>query len=154
MRLNHDYIRNILLFIEENLNYKEYTDMPSYHKTPSFAEVLSDEYFMDYNQEELLYAMELLIREKYIQCTKEPYFVNGSLMSADIVGLTWNGHQFLDNVRNDTVWNAVKEKAKQYGQFSIKTLASAAGSLSVALMNDPNAIQNFLQGVGNVVKII
>ena len=75
-------------------------------------------------------------------------------MSADIVGLTWNGHQFLDNVRNDTVWNAVKEKAKQYGQFSIKTLASAAGSLSVALMNDPNAIQNFLQGVGNIVKII
>lgn len=112
MRLNHDYIRNILLFIEENLNYKEYTDTPSYHKTPSFAEVLSDEYFMDYNQEELLYAMELLIREKYIQCTKEPYFVNGSLMSADIVGLTWNGHQFLDNVRNDTVWNAVKEKSK------------------------------------------
>ena len=144
MRLNHDYIRNILLFIEENLNYK----------TPSFAEVLSDEYFVDYNQEELLYAMELLIREKYIQCTKEPYFVNGSLMSADIVGLTWNGYQFLDNVRNDTVWNAVKEKAKQYGQFSIKTLASAAGSLSVALMNDTNAIQNFLQGVGNIVKII
>ena len=51
MRLNHDYIRNILLFIEENLNYKEYTDMPSYHKTPSISEVLSDEYFIDYNQE-------------------------------------------------------------------------------------------------------
>lgn len=30
----------------------------------------------------------------------------------DIVRLTWAGHEFLDNARNDTVWNKVTETIK------------------------------------------
>jgi hypothetical protein len=29
--------------------------------------------------------------------------------------LTWEGHEFLDAARNETVWNSTKETAKQYG---------------------------------------
>src|SRR5262249_19603499 len=29
--------------------------------------------------------------------------------------LTWGGHEFLDAIRNDTVWNKVKEEAKRHG---------------------------------------
>lgn len=29
--------------------------------------------------------------------------------------LTWEGHEFLDTARNDTVWNDAKNAAKRYG---------------------------------------
>jgi hypothetical protein len=29
--------------------------------------------------------------------------------------MTWEGHEFLDAIRNDTVWNKVKEVAKEKG---------------------------------------
>jgi hypothetical protein len=31
------------------------------------------------------------------------------------IGLTWQGHEFLDAVRSDTVWNKVKETAEEKG---------------------------------------
>lgn len=74
-------------------------------------------------------------------------------MAADIIGLTWSGHIFLDNIRNDTIWNAVKEKSKKIGKVSITALASAAGGLANAMMTDPNALNNFLQGIDNIGKM-
>lgn len=74
-------------------------------------------------------------------------------MTARIIGLTWSGHELLDNVRNDTVWNAVKQKAKKFGGFSLSALANSAKAISIALMSDPNAINNFLSGIDNISKI-
>ena len=37
---------------------------------------------------------------------------NGDLKSAYIQRLTWAGHEFLDNARNDTVWNKVTATIK------------------------------------------
>ena len=50
------------------------------------------------------------------------------------VNLTWNGHEFLDAIRNETVWNKVKEVVKEKGgsiPFEVlKTLAvQFAGSV-------------------------
>ena len=45
-------------------------------------------------------------------------------------GLTWEGHEFLDAIRNDTVWKSVKDTVKEKGgavPFEIlKTLAVEA----------------------------
>lgn len=153
MRLNHDYVRDILLYIEEKLNYEDSSN-PAYHKNIFFGKLLTDNYFEKYDKQELTYALELLIKERFIDCEKEPYFVRGSLMSADIIGLTWNGHAFLDNIRNDTAWNAVKEKAKKVGNVSIIAMAGAAGQLATAMLTDPNALNNFLQGTTNIINMI
>lgn len=37
---------------------------------------------------------------------------NGDLKSAFVQRLTWAGHEFLDNARNDTVWNKVTATIK------------------------------------------
>ena len=72
---------------------------------------------MLFRSQELVYALELLLKEHFIECADKPYFVDGNLMTARIIGLTWSGHELLDNVRNDTVWSAVKQKAKKFGGF-------------------------------------
>ena len=148
MRLNHDYVRDILLFIESELEYEN-----NQHKELMFGKLLVHDNFTKCDKDELLYALELLIQEEYINCARAPYFVRGNLMSADIIGLTWKGHELLDNVRNDTVWNAVKQKSMKFGKFSLTTLAMCAKELTFKLMDDPNAIQNFNQGIENIGKI-
>lgn len=148
MRLNHDYVRDILLFIESELEYEN-----NQHKELMFGKLLAHDNFTKCDKDELLYALELLIQEEYINCARIPYFVRGNLMSADIIGLTWKGHELLDNVRNDTVWNAVKQKSMKFGKFSLTTLAMCAKELTFKLMDDPNAIQNFNQGIENIGKI-
>ena len=34
----------------------------------------------------------------------------GKPIAAEIIRLTWAGHEFLDNARNDTIWKKVKKK--------------------------------------------
>lgn len=152
MKLNADYVRDILLYIEENLTYKDSLDS-IYRNSLSFGLLLADDYFAKHNKEELTYALELLIKERFIDCAKDPYFAKGTLMNADIIGLTWNGHELLDNIRDNTVWNAVKKKAAKYGGLSISTLFTGAKFLGAALMTDPNAVQNFVNGIENIGKL-
>lgn len=149
MKLNADCVRDILLYIEENVNYEDSSN-PTFHNELMFGKLLADDTFKKYNKEELTYALELLIKEHFIECAENPYFVRGALMSANIIGLTWNGYELLDNIRDNTVWGAVKAKAAKFKGLSISTLASSAKILAAALMKDPNAVKNFLQGVENI----
>lgn len=148
MRLNHDYIRDILLYIENNLDYEN--DQADKHKEITDGQLINADCFTNYNKQELTYALELLIKSGFVDLASRPNITNGNVNIARIIGLTWSGHQLLDNIRNDTVWNAVKEKSKKFGKFSINTLATCAGQLTIALMSNPNAVQNFLDGANNI----
>ena len=43
-----------------------------------------------------------------------------------VSGLTWNGHDLLDNIRDSGVWEKVKEHAKSLAGVSIPILAHLA----------------------------
>ena len=85
MRLNHDYVRNILLFIEE-LNYQN-TETQTYHNEISDSDLVSTVKFSTYNKQELVYVLELLLKEHFIEYTDKTYFVNGNLMTTKIIRL-------------------------------------------------------------------
>jgi hypothetical protein len=40
--------------------------------------------------------------------------------------LTWEGHEFLDNIRDPDVWRRTKEGAKEVGGFSLELLGALA----------------------------
>jgi hypothetical protein len=151
MKLNHDYVRDILLFIEKELDYKDNSGFT--HKEITNGQLVYDKVFSKHNKEELNYALEQLIKADYIDLASKPNIHRGSIDIADIIGLTWSGHELLDNIRNDTVWNAVKKKASKFEDFSISVLSTSAKMLVTSLMSDPNAIQNFLDGIDNIGKM-
>ena len=148
MRLNHDYIRDILLYIENNLDYEN--DQADKHKEITDGQLINADCFTNYNKQELTYALELLIKSGFVDLASRPNITNGNVNIARIIGLTWTGHELLDNIRDNTVWDAVKKKAAKYSGLSISALFSGAKALGSALMTDPNAIQNFLDGVNNI----
>ena len=50
-------------------------------------------------------------------------------MKVVINSITWNGHQFLDNVRSNTVWNKTKETAIKLGSVSVSFLSNIAAQI-------------------------
>jgi hypothetical protein len=49
--------------------------------------------------------------------------------------LTWDGHEFIANARNDTIWNKSKEKvAAAGGSVSIATMSELMGSVAKGLL--------------------
>ncbi|WP_423748462.1 DUF2513 domain-containing protein [Bacillus cereus] len=42
--------------------------------------------------------------------------------------MTWDGHQFLDNIREKSIWEATKIKAATLGSVSLPTLSELAKS--------------------------
>ena len=64
-----------------------------------------------YSQEEIVGHVEILLDAKLLD-GKVYYDLSGGPGSAHIQRLTWAGHEFLDNARNDTVWNKVTSTIK------------------------------------------
>ena len=119
------------------------------------SKLVTDKYFENFDTSEISYASELLIKEGYIStigCVK--YDQDGNLLLARINGLTWRGHELLDNIRKPEIWEAVKKKAKVFGGLSISALSVAGTNVANAMMSDPNAINNFLKGIENIKGIL
>src|SRR5437588_12086861 len=77
--------------------------------------------FEGYSQEEIAYHIDLLF---------EADFVKG-VASLDapapaISRLTWDGHEFVDIIRDATVWNSVKERIKGLQSVAISVVAQLA----------------------------
>ncbi|MFL0418526.1 DUF2513 domain-containing protein [Sphingomonas sp. 179-I 2A4 NHS] len=68
----------------------------------------------------LEYHLTLLSEAKFISLTRRSggYWV--------IEGITWEGHDFLDSVRDPRIWKLTKAGAEQAGGFSVEMLKALA----------------------------
>ena len=66
-----------------------------------------------YSDEEVAYHCKLLFENELISDYKDIYADN-RLYSFGVGSLTWEGHDFIDKIREDTVWNKRKNVANYY----------------------------------------
>ncbi|WP_255700259.1 DUF2513 domain-containing protein [Lactobacillus sp. S2-2] len=127
MRLNHDCVRDCMLYIESNLEINESIN-------PS--EVVSK---LDYSEKDIFYSLNQLTKMKYIDSgVKFNYDVKGTLVNistSNITDINPIGHEFLDNVRDNSTWNKIKTYAKKSASsVSLSTLSTAAGTVTKNLL--------------------
>ena len=70
-----------------------------------------DELCEEYGQDVVAGHVAILLDAKLIDGVVE-YDQVGRPFASEILRLTWAGHEFLDNARNDTVWNKVTSTIK------------------------------------------
>lgn len=120
MKLNHDCIRDVLLYIEENLTYGYYIDF-------------SDIEISDYSREDLLYTADKLLEAGYLDGTKKNYI--GSIKpDIQITAITWSGHQFLDNIRDDGVWKDTKRILSKFSSVSLGFVGNVASEIITSII--------------------
>ncbi len=123
MQLNPNCVRDVLIAVETNTGYNVYFDYPNERdNAPSLSEYSDDE-----------------IRYHILQCAKANLI---ELRSQDLGGnigitdLTPYGHEFLANIRSDSVWNNVKAVSSKIGSTSLNALAQIASATITALIKN------------------
>ena len=67
-----------------------------------------------YTMGQVAYHCSILYEGGYIHAYKGEYAGNG-LYSFSVGRLTWEGHEFLDKIRENTIWNKTKDTIAERG---------------------------------------
>ncbi|EGQ8033675.1 DUF2513 domain-containing protein [Vibrio mimicus] len=108
MKRDMELIRKLLLTIEEN---------------PRQLEVEG------YDKNQVKYHALLLIEAGFLDGNVSDTLANTSVVPSfvSVNRLTWDGHEFLDNIRKEEVWNTIKTEFKD---ASISTVFSIGKQLT------------------------
>lgn len=120
MKLNYDCLRQILLSIEKDLTWDD--DLNYYIlNLNSFVQGLKD-----FSKAEIAYALKMGIEADLIN----GYVKDCDSCILDIIcfGLTYEGHQFLDTVRENKIWKKTKEILAAVGGASLSVITSVANN--------------------------
>lgn len=120
MKLNNDCVRDLLLFIEGNTSVNNIISIRNIELN-------------SYDNEDLVYTAMKLEEAGYIKA-KISKFLDGSA-DVYVTELTWNGHKFLDNIRDDGVWKTTKEKISKFSSVSLSIIENVASQVLTNLIN-------------------
>lgn len=121
MRLNPDCIRDILIACEDQCDGTSYA-------------------FFKWNQDFCCDAKTYSYKEVYYhlrQCDMNGYFYKTAEdmeCNFRVYDLTPKAHEFLADIRSDTVWNKTKAAAKELGISSLHGLSSIAAQIITAII--------------------
>ena len=121
MQLTPDCIRDVLLELE--------TFHISVYKVDSFQNCL-----LHYSSEQILYTLIKLYEGAYInaQLIRSS---DGQLITFRVYDMTFQGHEFLEKIRSDTVWNQkLKPVFTTIGSMSLEVISSVANSAITSLV--------------------
>ena len=115
MTLNHDCIRDLLLYLEGNLTYDNEI-------------IVNNIDSLNYTEEDLLYTTERLIEAGYIKASFQE-FISDDLPIAEVQAITYRGHEFLDTIRDTSVWTKTKNITSKFSSTSIQLISSIASQI-------------------------
>lgn len=122
MKLNPDCIRDILLTVEANTDYLNNWDFDS--------DCIEQNPLNRYNYDEVIYHIS--------QCKKSGLLDGCHIYTGGAAGsvadLSPLGHQFLADIRSDTIWNGVKEVAGKVGSTSLDSIIQIASNVITELI--------------------
>lgn len=122
MKLNPDCMRDILLFLEK----QDVNDRVSYKELVSSLPGYSDQ--------ELFYTALKLEEAGFINASTANVRVYPELLT--ITDITFNGHQFLDDIRDNSNWQKIKAIGEKAGSLSVKAIAQIAVNLISSFINN------------------
>lgn len=117
MRLNPDCVRDVLLFLEENLQLS-----PELEYIPVSMRTIADA--VHYPLPEVVNTLVLLEEADFLNAMTD--YSNGKILIYDVWRLTYDGHQFLDTIRPKTVWEKVSGACSSAGLYSLDFIKQVA----------------------------
>lgn len=120
MKLNYDCIRDVLLYLEENLELNN--------------TVYLENIKIDYSDDDIKYSILKLEEIEYIKARIVK--ADGvAILDATIFDITFYGHEFLNTVRPKTVWENTKDVSSKLGVKTISSLTQIATQIVTQLIS-------------------
>lgn len=112
MRLNHDCIRDILLYIEKNTTDEIGT---------IDAETLISDLSCKYDEGTINYHVRQIHKANLVD---DVFYADD--VPDTICGLSWDGHCYMDNIRDNKVWDKLKELSEGVSSIGLPVLIEYA----------------------------
>lgn len=129
LKLNYDCIRDVLLVLEENLTIEvEETEDGAFYSYNYLDtdDVLNINSLSKYSKYDIIYSVVKLSEACYINTSD----ISGDDLTEFIISdITYSGHEFLQSIKSETVWNDVKNVSKKVGSMSFPIISSIAGNV-------------------------
>lgn len=123
MKLNQEFVRSLLLFVESNDNLEG----PSEKELEEFTgkEGLS--------RDDLVYTIHRLLEAGFIKGNVK--YASNKPMWLFITAITYDGHKFLDNIRDPKIWKATKKTSSKIASVSLDILSTVAADIIQKIIN-------------------
>lgn len=122
MKRDWDVVRDLLTKLEELPNRDHYVSLGDFQLSDKDAAY------------KVSYHMELLIEAGIVE-GKMRQVLGGGPINFTALRLTWAGHEFLDAIRNDTVWNKTKETFTTKGlDMTFETIKAVAAAAMTSML--------------------
>ena len=112
MKLNHDCVRACMLYLETNLGLKSRINLVGVR-------------LKGYSDDDVLYSFIKLSEAGFINGKPQPAGNNPAYVFIT-TSITYEGHKFIDSVRDDKVWSATKKISSKVASISIEMLTTIA----------------------------
>lgn len=132
MVLDKECIRNTLLYIEKHCKYYDDKRFGHILHEVSLKELTECEDLKQYDYDAIHYTLEKLFEGRFIQGNYIPSNAPHTFHIAYVKALSLRGHDLLDNIRPEPVWNETKSVLQKVGDFSLGILSQIAGEIMAA----------------------
>ncbi|EOH76211.1 DUF2513 domain-containing protein [Enterococcus raffinosus] len=126
MKLNQNCIRDILLELEDELGFDLHISKYDLDELKSYKK---------YGEDEFLYTISKLSEAGYIN---ESHQAGGDTMYYQLMihSITWEGHKFLDTIRDNQVWAVTKKVASKFSSVSVNMISTIASTVITNLIEN------------------
>lgn len=139
MRLNMDLVREILLCVEKNTGLHKGCYFIDEEQMESVCFAMGEEtepiqrYQKDiidsgkaYDSATLFYHVVYCAEAGFLKTAK-----GAPTYRVTVEGLSVSGHEFVENIREEKRWKALKEKLRAVGSFALSVAAEAAKEMAI-----------------------
>lgn len=132
MKFSNEAMRDVLMFLEENIKYERYGTFGDKRKTIfSISMIVDNDYFSKlfskhkYSKDELQYTIEKMIEGRILNIT-------GSANTyCNITDISFYEIQLLEKIRPEPMWNKIKTAMKQTGIHTLEFIEGVAHDIAV-----------------------
>ena len=132
MKLEANCVRDLLLALEDCETINEMGVLTDF----SLNALFEQKRLQKYDRGQLRYTFRMLVDAGYIACHIN--YNNAGFIPLFGVsdGITYAGHQFIANIRSDTIWNKTLQKiAHVGGSVSMSVLTSVSEGIAKAILD-------------------
>lgn len=134
MKLNYDCVRDVLLALEESLTIDVEDDGDYSYNSLLSNEIIQLDRLSKYSKKDIIYSVLKLIEVGYLN--GDIYNEGDGLISFCVNDIKYKGHEFLQAIKSDTVWEDVKKITIKIGSISLPIISSIASNVISKLISN------------------
>lgn len=131
MKFNIDCARDVLLLLEKKPFYSTNENGFITSEIVLFYDICAE--LPQYSRSDLYYTLSILGEADFIDLASQ--WGDNALIFCAVKSMTYKGHKFLEDIRDDNRWKAVTSGLTAVRNYSLSTVAAIAEGMTAGAIN-------------------